>query len=224
MQLVQALQSRMTCRAFLDTAVSRKVVEEILEGACRAPSGGNLQPWRVWVLAGDKLARLKAKVAAKLAAGEFGELPPEHFIYPLTPKEPYETRKFEAGEAMYAAMGVGRDDDAGRFQQLYRNFEFFGAPVGLFFAIDRVMQQGQWAELGMFMQSVMLLAREHGLHTAPIGAWTLWHRTAREFAGIPDELMLYCGMGLGHMDTNAPINRLRTERAPLSEFACFDGF
>jgi nitroreductase len=224
MHVVEAIQSRMTCRAFLGAPVSRAVVEDILEDASRAPSGGNLQPWRVWVLANDRLEQLKAKVAEKLAAGQIGEPPTEIYIYPMGPKEPYESRKFAAGEAMYAALGIDHDDHAGRFGQLHRNFEFFGAPVGLFFAIDRIMQQGQWAELGMFMQSIMLLAREKGLHTAPIGAWSLWHKTVREFLQMPEDLILYCGMGLGYRDDNAPVNQLRTERAPLGDIAIFDGF
>jgi nitroreductase len=125
---------------------------------------------------------------------------------------------------MYAAIGVERGDGAGRWREMVRNFEFFGAPVGLFFAIDRSLGPPQWADLGMFIQSIMLLAREHGLHTAAMESWALWHRTVRAHLGIPDELMLFCGMALGRMDVDDPINRLRTERAPVSEFAVLRGF
>jgi nitroreductase len=224
MDVREAIYSRKTCRAFLDRRVSRQVVEGILTDASRAPSGGNLQPWRVWAVSGDDLSLLKATVTERIRKGEMGEIPAEHLIYPLTPKEPYESRKFAVGEAMYAAMGLARSDDAGRMRQLLANFEFFGAPVGLFFAIDRIMQPGQWAELGMYMQSVMLLARAQGLDTAPLGAWSLWHKTVHSLLGIPDDLILYCGMALGCADESALINSLQTSRAPLSEFAAFRGF
>ena len=116
-----------------------------------------------------------------------------------------------------------REDKAGRLVQFARNFEFFGAPTALFFAIDRQMQQGQWADLGMFMQSIMLLAREHGLHTASQEAWAIWHKTVGEFLSIPPEKMLFCGMAIGYADEAAAINRLRTDRAPFDEFVTFRG-
>ena len=125
---------------------------------------------------------------------------------------------------MYAALGIERNDHAGRMNQVLRNYECFGAPAALFFAIDRDMQQGQWAELGMFINAVMLLARERGLHTAAIGAWSLWHRTVRAALQMPDDLVLYCGMGIGHADLSAPVNTIRQPRAGLTEFATLDGF
>lgn len=196
----------------------------ILTGASKAPSGGNLQPWRVWALAGGELARLEALISEKISAGQIADGPPEYHIYPPTMKEPYSTRRFKNGEAVYAAIGVARDDSKERLRQLARNFEFFGAPVGLFLAIDRSMQQGQWADLGMFMQSIMLLAREHGLHTAALESWALWYKTTGDFLGMPKELMLFCGMALGHWDAAQPINRVSVGRAPLSEFASLRGF
>ena len=224
MQVSEAILSRFTCRAFLPTPVPRQDIETILNRASRSPSGGNLQPWRVWVLAGAPLAALQAEVKRRMGEGEFAELPPEYLLYPTVPKEPYATRRSDAGEVMYAALGIERDDHAGRMDQVTRNYECFGAPAALFFAIDRDMQQGQWAELGMFMNAVMLLAREQGLHTAAIGAWSLWHKTVRAALKLPDELTLYCGMGIGHADLSAPVNAIRQPRADLSDFAVFDGF
>ena len=224
MQVSEAILSRFTCRAFLPTPVPRQDIETILNRASRSPSGGNLQPWRVWVLAGAPLASLQAEVKRRMGEGEFAELPPEYLLYPTVPKEPYATRRSDAGEVMYAALGIERDDHAGRMDQVTRNYECFGAPAALFFAIDRDMQQGQWAELGMFMNAVMLLAREQGLHTAAIGAWSLWHKTVRAALKLPDELTLYCGMGIGHADLSAPVNAIRQPRADLSDFAVFDGF
>lgn len=224
MQVSEAILSRFTCRAFLPTPVPRQDIETILKRASRSPSGGNLQPWRVWVLAGAPLASLQAEVKRRMSEGEFAELPPEYLLYPTVPKEPYATRRSDAGEVMYAALGIERDDHAGRMDQVTRNYECFGAPAALFFAIDRDMQQGQWAELGMFINAVMLLAREQGLHTAAIGAWSLWHKTVRAALKLPDELTLYCGMGIGHADLSAPVNAIRQPRADLSDFAVFDGF
>jgi nitroreductase len=222
MKVSEAINSRVTTRAFLDKPVPGEVLRQILETAKRAPSGGNLQPWHVWVLAGEPLARFKALIKEKMAASPRGE-GTEYQIYPPELSEPYKARRFKCGEDMYATLGIPREDKFGRLLNFARNFEFFGAPAAFFFAIDRQMQEGQWADLGMFMQSIMLLAREHGLHTCPQEAWAIWHKTLGEFLSIPPELMLFCGMGIGTMDEAHPINRLRTERAPLSEFATFVG-
>jgi nitroreductase len=222
MNVTDAINTRLTARAFLDTPVDGRVIREILETAKRAPSGGNLQPWRVWVVGGEELVRFKALIREKMSANPRGE-GTEYNIYPPDLKEPYKSRRFKVGEDMYATIGVTREDKLGRLMQFARNFEFFGAPCALFFAIDRQMQQGQWADLGMFIQSIMLLAREHGLHTAPQEAWAIWYKTVGEFLSIPPELMLFCGMGIGHIDPTAPINSLRSERAPLDEFATFRG-
>jgi nitroreductase len=222
MKVSEAILTRITTRAFLDKPVPGQVLREILEVAKRAPSGGNLQPWRVWVLGGEEMVRFKALIKEKLAVSPRGE-GTEYHIYPPELKEPYKARRFKCGEDMYATINIPREDKFGRLINFARNFEFFGAPVGMFFAIDRQMQQGQWADLGMFMQSIMLLAREHGLHTCPQEAWAIWHKTVGEFFAIPPELMLFCGMGIGYMDEAHPINSLRTERAALDEFATFVG-
>jgi nitroreductase len=222
MKVSEAILTRITTRAFLDKPVPGQVLREILEVAKRAPSGGNLQPWRVWVLGGEEMVRFKALIKEKLAVSPRGE-GTEYHIYPSELKEPYKARRFKCGEDMYATINIPREDKFGRLINFARNFEFFGAPVGMFFAIDRQMQQGQWADLGMFMQSIMLLAREHGLHTCPQEAWAIWYKTVGEFFAIPPELMLFCGMGIGYMDEAHPINSLRTERAALDEFATFVG-
>ena len=222
MNVSEAIQSRFTARSFLPTPVAGEIIRSILETARRTPSGGNLQPWHVWVLGGEEMARFQATMRHKLETNPFGE-GSEYEIYPPKLKEPYRSRRFKCGEDLYATIGVTREDKAGRMQQFARNFEFFGAPAAFFFAIDRSMQQGQWADLGMFLQSIMLLAREHGLHTCPQEAWSIWYKTLGELLNIPSELMLFCGMGIGYLDESHPVNTLRTERAPLSEIASFVG-
>lgn len=223
MKVSEALKSRITCRAFLDKPVPEATVRQILEEAKYAPSGGNLQPWHVYVLTGEKLEEFLGIIAEKQKDNPFGE-GTEYDIYPKGLTEPYKARRFKCGEDMYATIGVSREDKAGRLMQFARNFRFFDAPVAMFFAIDRQMGLGQWSDLGMFIQSVMLAAREHGLHTAAQEAWAIWYKTVSEFVEMPEELMLFCGLGLGYMDENAPINQLRTDRAPLEEFATLSGF
>lgn len=223
MKVSEALKSRITCRAFLDKPVPEATVRQILEEAKYAPSGGNLQPWHVYVLTGKKLEEFLGIIAEKQKDNPFGE-GSEYDIYPKGLTEPYKARRFKCGEDMYATIGVSREDKAGRLMQFARNFRFFDAPVAMFFAIDRQMGLGQWSDLGMFIQSVMLAAREHGLHTAPQEAWAIWYKTVSEFVEMPEQLMLFCGLGLGYMDESAPINQLRTDRAPLEEFATLSGF
>ena len=140
-----------------------------------------------------------------------------------TGKEPYAGIRFRNGEQFYDVLGVDREDYAGRFQTYLDNFRLFGAPVGLVFAIDRSMQQGQWADLGMYMQSVMLLAKARGLDTVALESWSFWHRTIRTYLKIPDDLIVFCAMAIGWADTEAPVNQFRTEREPLSAFAVLRG-
>jgi nitroreductase len=218
-----ALATRMSCRAFLPTPVPEATVRAILDAAKQSPSGGNLQPWRVYALSGEPLQEFIALIRGKLPTHPRGD-GSEYDIYPTALWEPYRSRRFKCGEDMYATLGVARDDKFGRLLQFARNFEFFGAPVGLFFCLDRRMGPPQWSDVGMYMQSVMLLAREHGLHTCAQEAWSVWYRTVAEFLQLPAELMLFSGMALGCRDEAAPINRLRTDRALLEEFAELRGF
>jgi len=223
MKVSEALKSRITCRAFLDKPLSEAELRALLEAARWSPSGGNLQPWHVYALAGERRKAFLDLIAEKQKTMPFGE-GSEYPIYPEGLKEPYKSRRFKCGEDMYAAIGVPREDKAGRLLQFARNFRAFDAPVLLFFAIDRQMGVDQWGDLGMFEQSVMLMAREMGLHTAAQEAWAMWPKTIAAFVNMPEMLMLHCGMGLGYMDETAPVNQLRTTRAPLEEWASFSGF
>jgi len=223
MDVRDAVATRFSCRAFHKTSVPLATVRDILERAARTPSGGNLQPWRVDALAGAPLEALKALIRPRhgeLPQGEGGG----YQIYPSPLKEPYRTRRFEVGAALARSLGITREDRAGRLAQYARNFEFFDAPVGLFVSIDRDMGPPQWSDLGAFVQTVMLLARAHGLHACGQEAWTYWHKTVSAFLGLPPGHMLFCGIALGHADEDAAVNRWRAPRVPLDEFASFRGF
>lgn len=222
MRVSEALDSRYTCRAFTEQAVPRETIERILKQAQRAPSGGNLQPWRVYVTAGDVREGIIQAVREKMAENPRGE-GPEYQIYPPKLTEPYRTRRFQVGEAMYAQLGIPREDKKQRLQWFARNYEGFGAPVLMFFTMDRQMQEGQWSDLGMFLQSIALMAREEGLHTAFQEAWAVWTPTIVKALDIPDNEMLFCGMGLGYEDPEHPLSGFRSERAPLEELVSYHG-
>ncbi|HET9444873.1 MAG TPA: nitroreductase [Steroidobacteraceae bacterium] len=174
MLVTEAIASRISCRAFLSTPVPQHTVVEILEAAKRAPSGGNLQPWRVDVLTGAPLAEFLGSIRAKRRTQPMGE-GTQYNVYPPNLHDPYRSRRFKCGEDLYATLGIGREDKPGRLRHFARNYELFGAPVALFFSLDRRMGQDQWADVGMFMQNIMLLARQHGLHTCAQEAWAVWH-------------------------------------------------
>ena len=219
----EAIDTRLTCRAFTNELPNRNIITSIIERAKRAPSGGNLQPWRMWVVSGQPLEEFKKDIAEKIKDNPMGE-GSEYNIYPPNLKEPYESRRREVGRSMYEVLNIPKEDKAGRMKQFMRNFEFFGAPIALFFAIDREMQEGQWSDLGMFIQSIMLLAREEGLHTAPQEAWAIWYKSVNKFLDIPEELMLFCGLGIGFAAENDPINTFRSKREDIDDFADFIGF
>jgi nitroreductase len=220
--VADAINARRSCRAFTSQPVPVETIRSILSVARQAPSGGNLQPWHVHVVGGERLREFKALIAGKLANQPEGE-GSEYHIYPPNLQEPYRSRRFKCGEDLYATIGIARNNRPARLAQFARNYQFFGAPLALFFSIDRAMGTDQWADVGMFMQNIMLLVYEHGLRCCPQEAWAVWHKTVGEFLSLPPERMLFCGMAIGHGDESAPINQLRTERAPLEEFATFVG-
>ncbi len=220
MNVSEALATRKSIRAFRPDPVSRQTIESILALASRAPSGGNLQPWKVHVLIGAAKDELVRRTKARMLTNPRGGTP-EYHIYPPELTEPYATRRFQVGEQMYATMGIPREDRTRRLQQFVRNWEFFGAPVGMILSIDRQMQEGQWSDLGGFLQSIMLLAREYGLHTCSQEAWAPFHEVIREYLKVPQEEIIFCGMAVGYADEAAPINSLVSERAPLAEWTVF---
>jgi nitroreductase len=217
MDVRTALTSRKSVRAFTNRPVPTQTVLEILELAARAPSGSNFQPWRVYVLVGRARDEIVRRVHAKSAELVRGETP-EYAIHPPQIAEPYSSRYFRASSMVYKAAGIEREDTTARKQHLLRNWAFFGAPVGLIFTLGREMGPGQWAGLGMYMQSVMLLAKDYGLDTCAQEAWALWPTVLRHALSIPDNEMLFSGMAVGYADPSAPINDFISERAPVHEY------
>jgi len=199
MEVAEALKRRISVRAFTPEPVARDIVEAILDEARWSASGGNLQPWRVTVVAGEARQRVIDAVQAKLAEDPFTD-ENDFPVYPPKLWEPYRTRRHELGEQMYALLGIEREDKAGRLAWLMRNYDFFGAPVGLFFSIDDRMNPNQWAHLGMFMMSVMLAAEARGLSTCAQEAWTMHRNTVAAALGLEPPFQVYCGMALGFRD------------------------
>lgn len=216
MNVAEAVSGRTSCRAFTHQPVAIETIERILQTAMRAPSGGNLQPWHVHVLAGERMREFRALIGAKLLTQPSGETT-EYNVYPPQLKEPYRSRRFKCGEDLYATIGIARDNRMARLAQFAKNYDFFGAPLALFISVDRHMGAPQWSDVGMFLQSVMLLLHEQGLSSCAQEAWAAWPKTVGDFIALPSERMLFCGMAIGYRDSQAPINQLRTDRAPLAE-------
>ena len=213
MDVSEAVRRRKSIRAFLPDPVSDDTLRELLTLAARAPSGGNVQPWKIYVINGDRMTDFLEFVDGRPVDE------PEYEIYPANLWEPYRTNRFALGEAMYATMNIARDDKAARFAHMARNFRFFDAPAAFFCFIERKMGPPQWSDLGMYLQTFMLLAEEAGLSTCPQEAWVSYGPSVAEFVGAPEEQMLFCGMAIGIADLERPVNTLEAERMPLDEFA-----
>ena len=215
----EAITSRRSVRAVLPDAVPESTIREILDIASWAPSGTNMQPWRVYVTSGETKERLSRAILdsglrAEKARGEYKYYPDRFF-------DPYYARRRAVGYALYGHLGIGKRDVDQMRAQHDRNFVFFDAPVGMIFTIDRRLNQGSWVDYGMFLQNIMVAARARGLHTCPQAAFAPYHQQIRPVLGIPDEEIVICGMALGYEDASKPENALRTERASPEEFATF---
>jgi nitroreductase len=218
----EAIVTRRSLRAFLPTPVPRSTIEEILTVASRAPSGTNTQPWKVYVLTGTAKTELSRKIiAAYDDPAERASHSEEYAYYPTEWVSPFIDRRRKVGWDLYGLLGIAKTDKARMHAQHRRNYEFFGAPVGLMFTIDRVMRQGSWLDYGMFLEGIMVAARARGLDTCPQAAFTQFHRIICGHVGAPPNEQLVCGMSLGHADPDAVENTLVTEREPVGAFAHF---
>jgi len=218
----RAITTRRSVRAFLPTPVPRETVQQILDVAARAPSGTNTQPWKVYVLTGEAKRELSRKIRATYdTPAERAQHSQEYAYYPTEWVEPYLARRRKIGWDLYGLLGIGRGDKARMHAQHGRNYEFFDAPVGLIFTIERILRQGSWLDYGMFLQNVMIAARARGLDTCPQAAFMQFHRIITEHLGAPGSEMVVCGMSLGFADEEAIENRLVTEREPAAGFTRF---
>ncbi|WP_153504804.1 nitroreductase [Cumulibacter manganitolerans] len=217
MSVSEAVAARKSVRAFTSQQVDPADLRRLLVDAAQAASGGNVQPWRLWVLTGEVLETFRAKVRGLREEFPMGQ-EPEYDVYPPDLWEPYRSRRFKNGQDLYAAIGIPREDKAGRRAQFGNNFDFFGAPAAVLVGIDRRMGPPQWSDVGMYLQNVMLLAVERGLATCPQETWTSWHKVVYETLDIPEDVMLFCGLAIGYEDLEHPINTWRSDRADPSEW------
>jgi len=222
--VTDALRGRTSIRAFLPKPVPIELIKDILSAARRL-GPGTLDPlWRIMVVSGPERDAVVELAQRLTSAPGFADQAGSYPIYPPSLWEPYRSRRFAIGEALYATIGIGREDKSRRLEQFARNFELFGAPVGIFFVIDRKAAHHDWAELGGFMLSLALQAYERGLGTCFQESWATVRESLGRHFGLPENEMIYCGMALGYADPQAPINSLRSERATPEEFAQWRGF
>ncbi len=218
-----AMLSRRSVRGYLPTPVPRETIEHLLDVAARAPSGTNMQPWRVIALAGAELDTFRTGLVAARDAGEEHDKM-EHAYYPSPLPEPYLSRRRKIGWDLYGLLGIARGETDKMRAQLRNNLSFFGAPVGLICLIDRRLEIGSWIDTGMFLQSIAIAARARGLDSCHMAIFAEFPTTVRRLLGIAETDMIVCGMAIGHEDPDAPANRLRTVREPAAAFADFRGF
>ena len=218
----EVIRSRRSVRGFLPTPVPQETILEILDVATRAPSGTNTQPWKVTVVTGARKEALSRElIATALDPARDTEHEQEYSYYPDKWVHPYLDRRRKVGYDLYGLLGIAKGNRDRMQRQFARNYDFFGAPVGLFFTMDRIMGQGSWLDYGMFLQNVMLAARARGLDTCPQAAFTKYHRIVASHLEIPEEQMLLCGMALGYKDGNKIENSLQTSREPAISFTRF---
>tara|TARA_B110000483_G_scaffold145902_1_gene174138 strand:+ start:72 stop:725 length:654 start_codon:yes stop_codon:yes gene_type:complete len=216
MKVSKAVESRKSIRSFLPTPVANDLIQEILIKSSRSPSGGNLQPWKIFVLNGDSMKNF-------LESQDSWTKPEEakYSIYPPSLKEPYRTSRYDIGEQMYKVLGIARDDKEARLMQVMENFKFFGAPTALFCFVDEQMGPPQWSDLGMFLQTFMLLAAEAGLDTCAQEAWAMKQESVSSFVNADPTDILFCGMSIGYRDKEAPINHVSSTRRPIEDWVSF---
>lgn len=223
MNVSEAVATRRSVRQFKPDAVPLETIREILTKAQRSPSGGNTQPWNAIVLTGEPLADLTAKIKAKAATTPMGE-GMEYPIYPEGLEGRYEQQRRAVGEAMFGALGIAREDGAGRVKQMMANWDSFGAPVQIFTYCRTYMGQPQWSDMGMWLQTVMLLLREAGLDSCPQEIWAMYGTYMRELLGISDEFIFFTGMAVGYRDPDAAINQFAVPRVSIDDAIQFRGF
>ncbi len=216
----QVISSRHSIRGFLPKAVETRTIEQILNTATRAPSGTNMQPWKVYVATGNSLKRLSSAVLAAHNDPDF-QRKQSYKYYPDQFVEPYLSRRRKVGWDLYGLIGIEKGEKDKMHRQHGRNYTFFDAPVGMIFTIDETLEIGSWLDYGMFLQNIMVSARGHGLDTCVQAAFAPFQEVIRPELNIPGSEVVICGMSLGYADMKLPENSLISERSPLSEFVSF---
>ena len=219
MNVCDALVERKSTRAFLDKPVDKALINKILESASHAPSGTNTQPWQVAVLSGDSKKKLEQKLEAEFRSGAKSRM--DYQYYPVQWEVPYKDRRKACGLQMYSTLEIKREDKQKQLDQWAKNYRSFDAPVMLLFFIDSIMQTGSYIDYGMFLQSIMLSAVEHGLATCPQAALAEYPDIVRQQLGYDDHHILLCGISLGYEDKGAIINSYRTPREAVDKFTQF---
>jgi len=223
MTVTDAISQRAAVREFTRQTVDEELVREILLWAGKSPSGSNVQPWKVYAVAGAVKDQLCQAVLAKATESPTGDRP-DIPVYPPGLAEPWRSRRGDCGELMYSALGIDREDKQARFEQGGKNMFFFGAPVGLIVTMDRSLCESQILDVGLFVQNIMLLAQERGLATCPQAFWTMWSGVIREVLAIDENEMVMVGLSLGYAAVDAPINHLSQSRLPIEQYASLRGF
>ncbi|MFE7468399.1 nitroreductase [Streptomyces sp. NPDC057499] len=218
MDVYEAVTSRRAVRGFTGRPVPRETLERVLSAAAWAPSGSNIQPWHTYAVTGAPLAEIKRRAGERAAAGDPWD-EREYEMYPPALKPPYSERRSAFGKVRYGALGIAREDWEARRRAATENWNCFGAPAALFCYIDRDMGRPQWADVGIYLQTVMLLLRAEGLHSCAQMAWSEYRESVAEVLSPPDGLILFCGMSFGYEDIAA--GGARTSRAPLDETVTF---
>lgn len=216
MNVTESVLARKSIRAFLNKPIDSSIIKELLNKSSRAASGGNLQPWKIVVINKESMNQF-------LSFQDKWDKPetPSYEIYPPKLKEPYRTSRYELGEDMYNLLGISREDKDGRLNQVMENFKFFGAPAALFCFVDNQMGPPQWSDLGMFLQTFMLLAQEEGIDTCAQEAWSIKNDSVKNFVGANEDDVLFCGVAIGYQDKNALINQLQSKRRHVDQWATF---
>ncbi|MGV9800767.1 nitroreductase [Mycobacterium sp. NPDC003449] len=218
MNIYDAVTSRRAVRGFTDKPVPMEVLQRVLAAAAWSPSSSNTQPWNIYVVTGAPLAELKKRATERVATGAPWDAR-EYEMYPADMKSPYRDRRSAFGKERYGALGIARDDWDARQRAAIANWDCFGAPAALFCYIDSHLGPAQWADTGMYLQTVMLLLRAEGLHSCPQMAWSQVRETVADVVSPRPGLTLFCGMSIGYEDPAVPY--IRTGRAPLTETVTF---
>lgn len=223
MPLEALLSKRQSIRAFSPQKVTEQEVRDILEKANMSPSGGNTQPCKTYVLSGESKNDFVASVTDQIKMGKTQDETGAS-SYPDKLKSPYRERRYECGMALYSALDIGKEDRAKRYEQWQYNYQFFNAPVGMLFVMDKQMIKPQFIDLGIYIQTIMLAAQEAGLATCAQGSWGAWPETVSKALGLDDNEQVVMGMALGYADMEHPVNQYRTSRDTVDDVAVFSGF